>query len=149
MNYNCQKDFRTSLVAMSERQSGIGKHYNYGGSKRRRFMHMEVNRIATIVWAIMKRIRISLEDENDDSNKAIFYTLPQSLSKKISIKLEDYMFQDRSKRQSKTLLGYHKVIVKPLINPQCAPLCVSSKSKRMPTTYIVCHFYTLLSVRHS
>ncbi len=72
MNYNCQKDFQTSLVAMSERQSGIGKHYNYGGLKRRRFTHMEVNRIATIVWAIMKRIRISSEDENEDSNKAIF-----------------------------------------------------------------------------
>jgi hypothetical protein len=70
---------------------------------------MEVNIFATIVWAMMKCIRISLEDDNDDSDKAIFYTPPQSLSKKISIKLEDYMFQDRNKRRSKTSLNYHKV----------------------------------------
>jgi hypothetical protein len=67
-------------------------------SKRRRFMHMEVNRIATIVWATVKCITISLEDEKDDFNKEIFYTPPQSLSKKISIKLEDYMFQNHNKR---------------------------------------------------
>jgi hypothetical protein len=60
---------------------------------------MEVNRIATIVWAIVKRITISLEDEKDDFDKDIFYTLPQSLSKRISIKLEDYMFQDHNKRK--------------------------------------------------
>jgi hypothetical protein len=110
---------------------------------------MEVNRIVTVVWAIVKRITISLEDEKDDFDKEIFYTPLQSFSKKLSIKLEDYRFQDRSKRQSKSLLDYHKVIVKQLIDPQCALFCVSTKFKRMPTTYIVCHFYTLLSVRHS
>jgi hypothetical protein len=36
------------------------------------FTHMEVNIITTIVWAIMKCITISLEDENDDFNKEIF-----------------------------------------------------------------------------
>jgi hypothetical protein len=60
---------------------------------------MEVNRIATIVLTIVKHITISLEDEKDDFDKDIFYTPPQSLSKRISIKLEDYMFQDRKKRQ--------------------------------------------------
>jgi hypothetical protein len=45
----------------------------------------------------MKHITISLEDEKDDSDKEIFYTPPQSLSKKISIKLEDCMFQDCKK----------------------------------------------------
>jgi hypothetical protein len=31
MNYNFQRHFRTSLVVMGERQSGIGQHYNNGG----------------------------------------------------------------------------------------------------------------------
>jgi hypothetical protein len=42
---------------------------------------------------MMKCITISLEDEKHDFNKEIFYTHLQSLSNKISIKLEDYMFQ--------------------------------------------------------
>ncbi len=32
---------------------------------------MEVNKIPTIVWATMKYITISLEDEKDDSDKEI------------------------------------------------------------------------------
>jgi hypothetical protein len=61
-------------------------------------MHREVNRSATIIWATMKRIAISLEDENDDSDKEIFYAPLQSLSEKISFKLKNRMFQDRSRR---------------------------------------------------
>ncbi len=34
--------------------------------RRRRFMRREVNRIVTVVWAIVKRIAASLEDEKDD-----------------------------------------------------------------------------------
>jgi len=64
-----------------------------------RFTHMEVNRIAIVVCTTMKHITISLEDEKDDFNKEIFYTCPQSLSKKISIKLEHCMFQDPNKRR--------------------------------------------------
>ncbi len=65
----------------------------------------------------MKRIAISLEDENDDSDKEIFYAPLQSLSEKISFKLKNRMFQDRSRRWSKTLLDYHKTITKQLFDP--------------------------------
>jgi hypothetical protein len=47
-------------------------------SKRLRFMHKEVNKIVIIVWAVMKRIVTSLEDKDDDFDKEIFYTPPQS-----------------------------------------------------------------------
>ncbi len=85
---------------------------------------MEVNRIGTTIWAIVKHITTSLKDEKDDSNKKIFYTPPQSPSKKILVELEDHMFQDCNRRQSKTLLDYHETIVKQLIDPQmCFILC--------------------------
>jgi hypothetical protein len=59
------------------------------------------------------------------------------------------MFQNHNKRWSKTLLDYQKIVVKQLIDSQCVLFCVSSKSKRLPATYIVCHFYTLPNVKHS
>ncbi len=68
-------------------------------SKRWRFTHMEVKRIATIVWAIEKRVAASLEDKEDDSDNEIFYTFHQSPSKKFFVKLEDRMFQYHGKRQ--------------------------------------------------
>ncbi len=100
-----------------------------------RFTHMEVNRIAIVVWAIVKHITISLEDEKDDSDKEMLCTQPQSLLKKISIKLEDSMFQYCNKRQSKTLLDYHKVIVRQLIDPQCVIFLFrqSLKGCQLPT----------------
>jgi hypothetical protein len=66
--------------------------------RRQRFMHREVNRIAIVVWAKVQHIAASVEDKEDDSDKEIFYTPPQSLSKKIFIKLEDHMFQDHNRR---------------------------------------------------
>ncbi len=44
-------------------------------SKIQRFTHMEVNRIATVVWAIVKCITISLEDEKDTSIRRYFTPL--------------------------------------------------------------------------
>ncbi len=85
-------------------------------SRKWRFTHMEVKRIATIVWAIEKCIAPSLEDKEDDFDNDIFYTFPQSPSKKFFVKLEDRMFQYHGKRQSKTLLHYHQTIVKQLFN---------------------------------
>jgi hypothetical protein len=75
-------------------------------------MHKEVNKIAIAIWATMKGIAVSLQDENDDSDKEIFYTPPQSLSEKFVVKLENRMFQNHNKKGSKTLLDYHKTIVK-------------------------------------
>jgi hypothetical protein len=78
---------------MGKRQSGIGKHCNYGGSKRQRFKHMEVNIIATIVWATMKRITTSLEDEKDDSNKEIFSPLLKAFQRKFPSNLKIICFK--------------------------------------------------------
>jgi hypothetical protein len=89
------------LVATSERQSGIGKHCNYGGLKRQRFMHMEVNRIATIVWAIMKRIRITLEDENDDPIRRYFTPLLKASQIKFPSNLKIICFKIAAKGNQK------------------------------------------------
>jgi hypothetical protein len=97
----------------------------------------------------MKRIATSLENKKDDSDNETFYTPPQSLSKFFFVKLEDRMFQDHNKGQSKTLLNYHETIVKQLLDLQSASFCVSPKSKRLPATYTVCHFYTSLSAECS
>jgi hypothetical protein len=118
-------------------------------SKRQKFTCREVKRIETIVWAIVKHITTSLEDIKDDSDNEIFYTPPQSMSKQIFIKLEDCMFQDHNKRRSKTLLDYHETIVKQFLDLQSASFFVSPKSKRLPATYTVCHFYTLPSAECS
>jgi hypothetical protein len=45
-----------------KRQSGIEEYCNYGG-----FEKMEVNRIGTTIWAIVKHITTSLKDKKDDS----------------------------------------------------------------------------------
>jgi hypothetical protein len=50
-------------------------------SRRQRFTRREVNRIAIAIWAKVQHIVVSLEDEEDGSNKEIFYTPPPSLSK--------------------------------------------------------------------
>jgi hypothetical protein len=42
---------------------------------------MEVNRIATIVWAITKHIIITLEDENDDPIRRYFTPLLKASKK--------------------------------------------------------------------
>jgi hypothetical protein len=96
---------------------------------------MEVNRIVIAIWATVKHIAVALEDENDDSNKEIIYTPLQDLLEKKIIKLENRMFQDHNRRQSKTLLDYHKAIVKQLFDSQCAIFCVSPNLKRcyLPT----------------
>ncbi len=43
--------------------------------RRQRFTGREVNRIAIIVWATVKRIIASLEDAKDDSDNEIFTPL--------------------------------------------------------------------------
>jgi len=55
------------------------------GSKKLRFMRKDVNKIVIIVWAIVKHIITSLEDKDDDFDKEIFYTHPQSPTTRIPI----------------------------------------------------------------
>ncbi len=108
--------------------------------RRQRFTGREVNRIVIIVWATVKHIIASLEDAKDDSDNEIF---PSSKPfRKKFIKLEDCMFQNHSRRWSKTLLDYHEIIVKQFLDLQCVLFCVSPKSKKMSATYTICHFYT-------
>jgi hypothetical protein len=58
---------------------------------------MEVNIIATIVWATMKRITTSLEDEKDNFDKEIFSPLLKASQRKFPSNLKIVCFKIAAK----------------------------------------------------
>jgi len=115
-------------------------------SKKWRFTRMEVKKLLLLFGPHKSALQLHWKTKRMILIMISFTPFLKAHQRKFSSNLKIVCFKYHGKRQSKTLLHYHQTIVKQLFNLQCVSFCVSPNSKRMPTTYIICHFYTSPSV---
>jgi hypothetical protein len=97
---NCQGEFKIVLRFLTSKRSPMVQRMGEKTSKAKskansRKGKRHVEKISNIVWATLKCIVASLEEE--DSNLDLFWTPPKTPSNPISKDLEDHMFHDRSR----------------------------------------------------
>jgi hypothetical protein len=76
----------------------------------------EINKVHNVVWATIKCIACSLEEENDDSNNDFFYTPLRSPSKPIYVEIKEHMQIDNGIKHSRILLTYDERIMHQVLN---------------------------------